>query len=385
MVLFEKNIKHMSIINTILVFAIIWGAPCHGSRASRSTGIRAHWSEADDKRLAEIIETKTFSRCGKPLGFKWSQVALEFPGRCGKQCLERWREHLRPGINREAFTEDEIRRLNVFIKKGNRNWSQLARDEFPGRTDLQLRNFFYGRKFKKWQETGELPTSPPVKKTRAAKRPREGQEEAAEEGPVIDGALDVSPASTVRVSSQEDIEDKDAWCQAIEGEFSLAVAEQKIDDSEEEGCHESDDDSDAAELLMAVVAKRPRAMPVCVAACCTTDSFRAVRLASVRTTSVYEEPFVSLPSHSWPRWNPAPPSLDAFGARVSESASLHASPEGISLALDRSQSPSSLISEMRWPTHCPEWRPPEAPLDEALLSASPPFEAREAQDFDVPQ
>mgnify|MGYP006193430871 CR=1 FL=1 len=40
---------------------------------------------------------------------KWSQIAQQLPGRIGKQCRERWHNHLNPAINKAAWTMDEDR------------------------------------------------------------------------------------------------------------------------------------------------------------------------------------------------------------------------------------------------------------------------------------
>ena len=38
---------------------------------------------------------------------KWSVIAARLPGRIGKQCRERWHNHLNPYINKTAWSEEE--------------------------------------------------------------------------------------------------------------------------------------------------------------------------------------------------------------------------------------------------------------------------------------
>jgi myb proto-oncogene protein len=38
---------------------------------------------------------------------KWSQIAQHLPGRIGKQCRERWHNHLNPDIRKDAWTKEE--------------------------------------------------------------------------------------------------------------------------------------------------------------------------------------------------------------------------------------------------------------------------------------
>jgi myb proto-oncogene protein len=42
---------------------------------------------------------------------KWSVIAQELPGRIGKQCRERWHNHLNPDIRRDDWTVEEDRQL----------------------------------------------------------------------------------------------------------------------------------------------------------------------------------------------------------------------------------------------------------------------------------
>ena len=43
----------------------------------------------------------------------WSKIANQIPGRIGKQCRERWFNHLSPNVNKERWTEEED---NVIIQ-----------------------------------------------------------------------------------------------------------------------------------------------------------------------------------------------------------------------------------------------------------------------------
>ena len=51
---------------------------------------------------------------------KWSAVAQQLGGRIGKQCRERWFNHLDPAINRAEWTIEEarVRSSTVERKRG---------------------------------------------------------------------------------------------------------------------------------------------------------------------------------------------------------------------------------------------------------------------------
>ena len=89
------------------------------------------WTTEEDAMLARIIAEQGHGH--------WTKVAAHLPGRMGRQCRERWFNHLAPEVKKGDWSHEEDQLIVNAVREHGTKWS-LIQKSLPGRSDNSIKN-----------------------------------------------------------------------------------------------------------------------------------------------------------------------------------------------------------------------------------------------------
>ena len=148
------------------------------------------WTSKDDHLLLEAVKNSQ----KETNSIKWKLVALDVPGRSGKQARERWSNHLNPALKKTPFSKAENMLLKELHREFGNKWVKIS-NRMPGRSDNEVKNKFNSVYYRLSFQIAPLAKQP--KRKRQKKKTRKNEKEPMKPKKTIASV----PGSTLSISA----------------------------------------------------------------------------------------------------------------------------------------------------------------------------------------
>jgi hypothetical protein len=117
--------------------------------------VKGAWTKEEDDKLLELVHL---------MGAKgWNQIAQQLPGRLGKQCRERYINHLDPTVCKDKWSYEEDQAIMEAFRHYGAQWSKISRLLPRTRTANGVKNHWNSSLKRTYQEMfGEEAEKPKI-------------------------------------------------------------------------------------------------------------------------------------------------------------------------------------------------------------------------------